>query len=213
MKGIEEMKRENREYRFAPIFEVRAKEETEDNYIVEGYATTFNDAYTLFTDEDGNEYKETVLREAFDDKTDTKDVIFVKDHEGTVFARTKNKTLTLSLDDHGLKVTADMSKTASARAAYEEIKSGMYDQMSFAFIVDDDEYDKKKKLRTIRHIQKLFDVSFVGFPANPNTDISVATRDYFNGVIEAERAERLAKEESLKEARERYHAERNKDGH
>lgn len=195
--------RENREYRYAKIFECRASED-EENYIVEGYATTFNDEYVLFADDSGTEYKERILAEAIDESTDTKDVIFLKDHEGTVFARTKNGTLTLSLDEHGLKVTADMSRTASARAAYEEIKSGMYDQMSFAFIVDDDEYDTKKHLRTIRHIKKLFDVSFVGFPANPNTDISVATRDYFNGVIEAEQAERLAKEKELREAKEKY---------
>jgi len=198
------MIRDNREYRYTQIFECRAKEDSEEDFIVEGYATTFNDAYTLFTSEDGTDYKEVVDREAIDSNTDTKDVIFVKDHEGTVFARTKNGTLKLSLDDHGLKVTADMSKTASARAAYEEIKSGMYDQMSFAFIVDDDEYNKTTHTRTIRHIKKLFDVSFVGFPANPNTDIGVATRDYFNGVIEAERAERLAQELALKEARAKY---------
>ena len=200
------MIRDNREYRFAQMFECRAKEEGEENYIVEGYATTFNDEYTLFTDSDGTQYKERVLPEAIDAETDTKDVIFLKDHEGTVFARTKNETLKLELDDHGLKVTADLSRTASARNAYEEIKAGMYDQMSFAFIVDRDEYDKKNHLRSIRHISKLFDVSFVGFPANPNTDISVATRDYFNGVIEAERAERLAKEEALKEAKANFYS-------
>ena len=205
------MIRDNREYRKAQLFECRASE-TEESYIVEGYATTFDDEYVLFEDYDGTQYKEKVMREAFDDKTDLSDVIFVKDHEGTVFARTRNKTLSLSLDDHGLKVTVDLSKTASAKAMYEEIKAGMYDQMSFAFIVDKDEYDKKNHLRSITHIQKLFDVSAVSFPANPNTDIGTATRDYFNGVIEAERAERLAKEESLKEARERYYAERNKNG-
>ena len=205
------MIRDNREYRKAQLFECRASE-TEESYIVEGYATTFDDEYVLFEDYDGTQYKEKVMREAFDDKTDLSDVIFVKDHEGTVFARTRNKTLQLSLDDHGLKVSVDLSKTASARAMYEEIKAGMYDQMSFAFIVDRDEYDKTNHLRSITHIQKLFDVSAVSFPANPNTDIGTATRDYFNGVIEAERAERLAKEESLKEARERYYAERNKNG-
>ena len=202
------MIRDNREYRFAQMFECRAKEEegAENSYIVEGYATTFNDEYVLFTDPDGTQYKERVLPEAIDSATDTKDVIFLKDHEGTVFARTKNETLKLELDEHGLKVTADLSRTASARTAYEEIKAGMYDQMSFAFIVDKDEYDKNKHLRSIRHISKLFDVSFVGFPANPNTDIGVATRDYFNGVIEAERAERLAKEQALKEARDKFKA-------
>ena len=196
--------RENREYRNVSInnFEIRKAEEGQDeSFIVEGYATTW-DEYVLFEDE-GVQYKEQILPEAFKD-ADMTDVIFVKDHEGTVFARTKNGTLQLSVDDHGLKVRADMSKTTSARQAFEEIASGMYDQMSFAFTVNIDEYDKKTHKRTIKGLKKLYDTSFVGFPANPGTDIGVATRDYFNGVIEAERAERLAQEQALKEAREKY---------
>ena len=196
--------RENREYRNVSInnFEIRKADEGQDeSFIVEGYATTW-DEYVLFEDE-GVQYKEQILPEAFKD-ADMSDVIFVKDHEGTVFARTKNGTLQLSVDDHGLKVRADMSKTTSARQAFEEIASGMYDQMSFAFTVNVDEYDKKTHKRTIKGLKKLYDTSFVGFPANPGTDIGVATRDYFNGVIEAERAERLAQEQALKEAREKY---------
>lgn len=196
--------KEDREYRNVSInnFEIRKAEEGQDeSFIVEGYATTW-DEYVLFEDE-GVQYKEQILPEAFEG-ADMSDVIFVKDHEGTVFARTKNGTLQLSVDDHGLKVRADMSKTASARQAYEEIKEGMYDQMSFAFTVNDDEYNQKEHKRTIRGLKKLYDTSFVGFPANPGTDIGVATRDYFNGVIEAERAERLAQEQALKEAREKY---------
>ena len=34
----------------------------------------------------------------------------------------------------------------------------------------------------------------MSFPANPTTELSVSTRDYFNGVIEAEKAERLERE-------------------
>jgi phage head maturation protease len=68
--------------------------------------------------------------------------------------------------------------------------------MSFAFIVADggDEYDRKTHTRTISRIAKVFDISPVSFPANPNTSLSVMTRDYFNGVIEAEKAERLERE-------------------
>ena len=40
----------------------------------------------------------------------------------------------------------------------------------------------------------MFDVSPVSFPANPTTELTVSTRDYFNGVIEAEKAERLERE-------------------
>ena len=202
------MIRDNREYRNIPMqnFELRKEGENEQTFIVEGYATTW-DEYVLFEDE-GVQYKEQILPEAFKD-ADMSDVIFVKDHEGTVFARTKNGTLQLSVDDHGLKVRADMSKTSSARAAFEEIESGMYDQMSFAFTVNDDEYDKKNHKRTIRGLKKLYDTSFVGFPANPGTDIGVATRSYFDGVIEAERAERLEREAKLTEARNKYREVRN----
>lgn len=202
------MIRDNREYRNIPLqnFELRKEGDNEQTFIVEGYATTW-DEYVLFEDE-GVQYKEQILPEAFKD-ADMSDVIFVKDHEGTVFARTKNGTLQLSVDDHGLKVRADMSKTSSARAAFEEIESGMYDQMSFAFTVNDDEYDKKNHKRTIRGLKKLYDTSFVGFPANPGTDIGVATRSYFDGVIEAERAERLEREAKLTEARNKYREVRN----
>jgi hypothetical protein len=34
-------------------------------------------------------------------------------------------------------------------------------------------------------------VSAVSFPANPDTEIDIATRSYLDGVIEAETAERL----------------------
>ena len=199
--------KDNREYRNIPMFEIRKAEgDGESSFLVEGYASTF-EPYVLF-EEDGIQYKEQILPEAFND-CDMSDVIFCKDHEGTVFARTRNNTLELSIDDKGLFTRTDLSKTASARAMYEEIQAGMYDQMSFAFIVDDDEYDQREHQRTIRHIKKLFDVSAVSFPANPGTDIGVATRDYFNGVIEAERAERLAKEEALKEAKQIYKEVRN----
>lgn len=201
--------KDNREYRNIPMFEIRAeqKDGTEPSFFVEGYASTF-EPYVLF-EEDGIQYKEQIDPKAFEG-CDMSDVIFCKDHEGTVFARTRNNTLELTVDEKGLFTRTDLSKTASARAMYEEIQAGMYDQMSFAFIVQTDEYDKKEHLRTIRKVQKLFDVSAVSFPANPGTDISVATRDYFNGVIEAERAERLAKEEALKEARAKFDAVRKK---
>lgn len=200
--------KENREYRSIPMeIRMEQREGEEPSFFVEGYASTF-EPYVLFED-DGIQYKEQILPEAFEE-CDMEDVIFCKDHEGTVFARTKNGTLEISVDEHGLFTRTDLSKTASARAMYEEIQAGMYSQMSFAFTVREDDYDKKEHLRTIRKVQKLFDVSAVSFPANPGTDISVATRDYFNGVIEAERAERLAKEEALKEARAKFDAVRKK---
>ena len=186
--------RDNREYRSFPMVEVR-KEGEEPSFLVEGYATNYNE-YVLF-EEDGVQYKERIEPTAFEG-CDMTDVIFLKDHEGTVFARTKNETLSLEVTENGLLTRADLSKTSASRQMFEEISTGMYSQMSFAFTVDDEEYNTKEHLRIIKRFKKIFDVSAVSFPANPTTEISVATRSRFDGFIEQERAERLAREQEKK---------------
>lgn len=183
--------KDNREYRSFPMFEIEERAEgAEKDFTVRGYASRF-EPYVLFSDGE-TEYKEQILPEAFEG-CDMTDVVFRKDHEGTVYARTRNDSLKLSVDSTGLYTETDLSRTTSARQMHEEIEAGMYDKMSFAFVVDDDEYDQRSHTRIIRHISKLYDVSPVSFPANPNTDIhSVSARDCFNGWIEAEKAERLS---------------------
>lgn len=186
----------DREYRTLNL-EVRDRNEAGDpEYIVRGYASTF-EPYVLFTDEDGVDYKEVIDPEAFKE-ADLSDVVFRVDHEGTVYARSSAGTLKVGFDEHGLFDEADLSKTAKARELFEEIKAGNYPKQSFAFIVKEDEYDRKSHTRTIKRIAKVFDVSPVSFPANPTTELDIATRDYFDGVIEAERAERLEAEKREK---------------
>ena len=179
--------RNDREYR---SMEIRILPEEEKSYKVEGYASTF-DPYTLFTI-DGVDYKEKIEPTAFDN-ADLSDVVFRLEHAGRVYARTSAGTVELWHDDHGLGIRADLSRTESARGVFEDIEAGNYPQMSFAFTVadDGDEYNKDTHTRTIHRIGKVFDVSPVSFPANPGTELSVSTRDYFNGVIEMEKAERL----------------------
>lgn len=182
----------NREYRTLNI-EVETRNEAGDpSYIVRGYASTF-EPYVLFTDEDGNEYSEIIEPTAFDG-ADLSDVVFRIDHEGTVYARSSAGTLEVGVDDHGLYDRADLSKTAKARGLFEDIAAGNYPKQSFAFTVAEDEYDRKTRTRTIKRIAKVYDVSPVSFPANPTTELDIATRSYFDGVIEAERAERLESE-------------------
>ena len=185
------MVKSEREYRSAVEF---CTAENED-FIVEGYATTFNDPYTLF-EWDGIAYKEQIDRHAFDE-ADVSDVIFQFDHEGKVYARQKNGTLMLNVDDHGLHVRADLSKTENSRSMYEDIKAGLVSEMSFAFTVREDSWDNETHTRTISKIKKVYDVSAVSIPANPNTDISA--RSYFEGVIEAEKAERLRAEQRARQ--------------
>ena len=191
------MSKKNREYRNMTPLEVRA-EETEE-MVVEGFATTFNEPYTLYEDSDLI-YREQVAPEAFE-KTDMSDVILQYNHEGRVFARISNNTLEVEPTEKGLFIRANLGGTEIGRNLYEEIAGGYTDKMSFGFTVNEDEEIRSDSedgrvdiLRTITGIAKLYDVSAVSIPANDGTSISVSTRSRIDGVIEEVRAERLEAE-------------------
>lgn len=193
-----------RQYRRIDVSRLEVRADENNDMIVEGYATTFNQPYELLR------YSDYVLIEqvdagAFSD-CDMSDVILQYNHEGRVFARTRNKTLELTIDGHGLKVRAHLGGTELGRQLYEEIKGGYTDRMSFGFtvktdkreILDDYESGVTTVIRTITGIDKLYDVSAVSFPANEGTEISA--RSYFDGVIEELRAQAaLAEEERHKQ--------------
>lgn len=194
------MPSKEREYRYLEIRRAERAEGEEKNYIVEGYATTFGDVYELYRD--GNYIvKETVDRDAFKN-TDMSDVVFQINHEGRVYARTRNGSITLDTDEHGLHHRTDLGLTSSSRSVYEDVDAGLYDRMSFAFTVTKDSYTEEEQAdgniiltRTILEVGKLYDISVVDFPANPNTAISARTKELCDGEIAKFEAERLHREE------------------
>ena len=141
------------------------------------------------------------------------DVIMQYDHEGRVFARTANETLSLNVDDKGLFIRANLGGTEIGRNLFEEIRGGYTDKMSFGFIVDKDietrsdaEDGRVDVLRTITGISKLYDVSAVSIPANNGTSIGAETRSLIDGAInqiqtersEAEKLELMKKRTELR---------------
>lgn len=174
------IKLDKREYRKidAALMETRTAED--GAMVVEGYATTFNQPYELWRDNEMT-VNEQVDRNAFAE-TDMGDVIMQYDHEGRVFARVANGTLVLEEDDHGLKIHANLGGTEIGRQLFEEIRGGYTNKMSFAFTVAADERLTTRDadghitvLRTITKIGKLYDVSAVSLPANDATEISART--------------------------------------
>ena len=188
--------RDDREYRSFAALSAQATEEGGQGgaMVLEGYALTFGQPYELY---DG--CYEVIDRHALDG-ADLSDVIMRYDHRGAVLARLRNQTLALMADEHGLYVRADVSKSPRGRDLYEEVSNGLVDKMSFGFTVAEGgwDYDPATRTSTVRSISKVFDVSVVSMPANPNTEISA--RSYLNGVIEAERQELSRRQQ---EARER----------
>lgn len=172
---------------------------------VEGYATTFDEPYMLYSYRDWDGVKvevwEQVDKKAFNN-TDMSDVIFQYNHEGRVFARNSNGTLELSEDEHGLFISANLGGTESGRQLYEEIKGGYTNKMSFGFTVRaekwefEENYDEGivKEIRTITEIGKLYDVSAVSIPANDNTEISSRCAAS-EGVITRAKEERQKRQE------------------
>lgn len=178
----------DREYRNLGLFEQQA--EDAENYIVRGYASTF-EPYLMF-EQDGVTFNERIAPTAFEN-TDMSDVVFLRDHTGRVLARTRNNAIILTTDEHGLLSVTNLGLTEASKEMYEDIKAGNYTQMSFSFVVGGEHFeeDGNTVTRVIDTVRKIYDISAVAFPQNPGTDIGVSYRSLFNGVIEAREAERL----------------------
>jgi len=90
-----------------------------------------------------------------------------------IIARTKNKSLELTVDHIGLKVRAELLDTSHNQDIYKMVRSGLLDKMSFAFTVDEQVWNREGDIpkRTITKIERLYDVSVVDTPAYDATSI------------------------------------------
>ena len=87
--------------------------------------------------------------------------------------------LTLEVDERGLKIKAKLIDTTSNRDIYKSIQAGLLDKMSFAFTVAEDEWDYENNTRTIKRIDKLYDVSVVDVPFYDSTEIYARSFDEY----------------------------------
>lgn len=159
---------ENTEYR-AANWEASSTEKR-----ITGRAIVFGQRTVLFSDpETGLEYGEIIERSALDG-ADMSDVILRVEHQGAVLARTRNGSLRLSVGPEGLDIEANMDQTDEARGLYESVKNGLYDRMSFAFIVakDGETWDKETRTRHVTKIDRILDVALVAFPAYNGTQVN-----------------------------------------
>lgn len=140
---------------------VRADEQEAAKMIVEGYPIVFDKETYIDLGYDG--WYEKVDRNAFAN-ADMSDVALKYNHNDNVFilARTRNGSLTLTIDDHGVFMHAELIDTTTNRDVYEMVRSGLLTEGSFAFTVEDwtETKDESKEVhRTITAIGKLFDVA------------------------------------------------------
>jgi len=182
------------------LIEIRAVDNDENKMLIEGYAITFDKPATH---QYGSRKFTEIIKKGALDKTDMKDVPMRYNHNDNVMimARTRNKSLKLTVDEKGLKIEADLLDTQSNRDLYKGIKEGLIDKMSFAFNVADGgdtwTFGEKETTREVNNIAKLWDVSVVDTPFYDST--SVYTRSFELLESEEKRLEGLNEIEVLKQ--------------
>jgi hypothetical protein len=161
-------------------------EEADGKMILEGYAIVF-ESETLIGDEEHG-FKEIIDKESLG-SAQMKDVPLKYNHMDNflILARTKNKSLTLEVDEKGLKVRAELLDTESNKDIYKMVQAGLLDKMSFAFTVAKQSWDRSGKIpvRRILGIERLYDVSIVDTPAYDATSIHARSLEIVDADLKA----------------------------
>ena len=181
----------------------RAEEEN-GKMEIKGYAAVFNSPETY-------DYTEVIDSRAFDN-ADMSDVVLRYNHNDSfmVLARTRNKSLNLSVDEKGLFMDASLQDDITEhKNIFNAIKSGLIDKQSFAFTIDEDNYDYDTDTRTITKIGKVYDVSVVDQPFYNATDVSIARKEN-DEFLEKRKLLREQHEKELEEQRQKEQLEKKK---
>jgi HK97 family phage prohead protease len=124
-------------------------------------------------------YDEEMSADVFKN-SDFSDVVALFNHDANmVLARTKSGTLKLKVTNNAMEYEFEAPNTSLGNDLLEMVKRGDVYQSSFAFSVEAEDWQERKGMkpkRVIREIKKVYDVSPVTYPANPDT--MVAKRSY-----------------------------------
>lgn len=149
----------------------------EESRHVEGYALLFNtDSRPMW----GGDLIERIAPTALDGVLEKSDVLCLMNHDerrGVLARYRRGKgSLSLTIDDKGLKYAFDAPNTALGDELVESLKRGDIAESSFAFTVAEDNWERKSDgsyVRTIVQIEQLYDVSPVYYPAYEDTSVAL----------------------------------------
>lgn len=155
-----------------------------DGRTIEGYAIVFNQrSKVLYDSGDKRFFREIIKPEAVtEDLLNRSDIKAVVEHDRTRLLARNNKgagTLTLTIDEHGLRYSFDAPKTADGDYAVEMVSRGDINGSSFGFSAirgKDDTWEKQPDgiwERNIVNIRFLSDVTVTADPAYTQTEVSV----------------------------------------
>lgn len=172
----------------------------EESRTITGYALKFNTLSNKLTLPNGMGYfYEEIEPRSLDGVIEKSNVLALLNHEeqrGVLATCKKGKgSMTLEVDEIGLRFQFDAPHTQLGDETLEMIKRGDITGASFAFKVKDDVWEKRADetcLRTIKQIDRLYDISPVYLPAYDATEVAIAQRslDAFNEITAPAEEER-----------------------
>ena len=150
--------------------EIRAMDTEDGSLRIGGYAATFNKEAT------GLNFREVIAPGAFKRTLATDNPVFLlinHDMEALPLASTRSGTLTLSEDEVGLRMDAELDPAnPRAQELASALRRGDVDKMSFAFTVAKDGDIRSEGLRTLTDLD-LYEVSVVTLPAYDSTTVGM----------------------------------------
>lgn len=140
---------------------------------ISGYAAVFNSM-----SEDLGGFREIIVPGAFTRALDGSNVPLLIEHDGLPLADVRTGSLTLSQDERGLSIAADLDASdPDVQRVLPKLKRGTLRSMSFGFTIarGGDRWDRKEDgvTRSIVQVKRLFDVSIVTTPAYPDTSVAL----------------------------------------
>ena len=168
------------------LYNMREMQVRDENYIY-GYAALFNSM-----SEEMWGFREVIDPGAFLE-TDVSDVRALFNHDNNLLlARTSSGTLSIEVDENGLRYEFEAPKTSYGKDLVELMKRGDVTQSSFGFTIDrEGEYWEQREgelpVRHITRIKKLYDVSPVTYPAYPDTTVAVRSLEQFRKQFDAQK--------------------------
>ena len=160
-----------------------------DANVIQGYAVLYEQESELLTGKDGLKFTEVIHKGALDN-VDFSNLVMIYNHDyKDVLASVKAGTLTVELDDKGLKFKATLPGTSVSDDVYKNIQAGNLDSMSFGFTVSDEgsawtQTDDGNYKREVNSIANLYELSVVTLPAYPDTNVNVDTRSLITNTKE-----------------------------
>lgn len=164
--------------------EIREANEEEGKRTIAG-AIKYNTESAELRDLWGDAFVEEIASGAFDDSLKTRDVVGLWSHDTSqVLGSTKSGTLRIENTEQELRFELDIPNTSVGNDAWELIRRGDVDGVSFGMRVTKDKWSTEKRgeekvyKRSILNAE-LHEISPVAFPAYPANAVSVRSLDEY----------------------------------